>query len=490
MQRKFLRNLALLLTLNFLVKPFWILGIDRGVQNTVGAEEYGFYFALLNFSFLFSIILDLGITNFNNKNIAQNHQLLKKHFSGILSIRLLLAIAYLLVTLGAGFIIGYNSRQMGLLAILGFNQFLSLFVLYLRSNISGLLMFRTDSLFSVMDRVIMILVCGMLLWTNILGGEFHIEWFVYAQTFSYLITALIALAVVIQQSGFTKMQWNKAFTWMILKQSFPFALLILLMTFHNRIDAVMLERFIGGASGARESGIYASAFRLLDAANQIAYLFAVLLLPIFSRMLKMGEDVSGIVRLAFGLLTTVSIIAAVHGSIYSKELMQLFYHEHIGESTAVFQLLIWCFVPMASTYVLGTLLTANGSLFKLNIIALVGIGVNVLLNIILIPSKGAQGSAIASLATQYITALAQGLVAVGIFKLVVKTRLWISYISFIILTPGITWLVYQLPISRPVGFAISITAAFLCAAVFGLIRVSAFRELIRGSRDETIGAKM
>ncbi len=75
MQKKFLTNLGLLLFLNLLIKPFWVLGIDRSVQNAVGAEDFGFYFSILNFSFLFNILLDLGITNFNNRNIAQNSHL-------------------------------------------------------------------------------------------------------------------------------------------------------------------------------------------------------------------------------------------------------------------------------------------------------------------------------------------------------------------------------------------------------------------------------
>jgi hypothetical protein len=37
--------------------------------------------------------------------------------------------------------------------------------------------------------------------------------------------------------------------------------------------------------GKIQSSIYASAYRLLDAANMIAYLFAGLLLPLFARML-------------------------------------------------------------------------------------------------------------------------------------------------------------------------------------------------------------
>ena len=89
MQKKFLTNLSLLLFLNLLIKPFWVFGIDRTVQNLVGVESFGFYYIVFNFSFLFNILLDLGITNFNNRNIAQNHHLLSKHFSGILLMKLL-----------------------------------------------------------------------------------------------------------------------------------------------------------------------------------------------------------------------------------------------------------------------------------------------------------------------------------------------------------------------------------------------------------------
>ena len=79
MRKKFIINLAFLLLLNLLIKPFWIFGVERSVQNIVGSAEFGFYFSLFNFSLLLNIILDLGITNFNNRNISQNPQLLRKH---------------------------------------------------------------------------------------------------------------------------------------------------------------------------------------------------------------------------------------------------------------------------------------------------------------------------------------------------------------------------------------------------------------------------
>ena len=81
MLKKFLSGLGLLLALNLLIKPIWIFGIDRTVQNITGTD-YGFYYSIFNFSILFSIFLDLGITGFNNRQVSQNNDLLKEHFAG------------------------------------------------------------------------------------------------------------------------------------------------------------------------------------------------------------------------------------------------------------------------------------------------------------------------------------------------------------------------------------------------------------------------
>lgn len=50
-QKKFVTNIAFLIVLNLLIKPFWPLGIEPAVQNAVGNASYGEYAILFNFSF-------------------------------------------------------------------------------------------------------------------------------------------------------------------------------------------------------------------------------------------------------------------------------------------------------------------------------------------------------------------------------------------------------------------------------------------------------
>ncbi|MCB9191566.1 MAG: oligosaccharide flippase family protein [Flavobacteriales bacterium] len=414
MQRKFLSNLAFLLFLNLLVKPFWIFGIDRAVQNEVGAEAYGSYFALFNFAFILNVFLDLGISNFNNRNVSQHQHLLGKYFPRIIALRFLLAIGYFILCMIAAFVLDYSAAQMAMLSLLCFNQFLLSTILFLRSNIAGLQLFRIDSMISIMDRLLMILSCGWILYFMERSQPFQIEWFVYLQTFAYGSTALFALFFVLKKGGPFSMKWNPAMLLLILKQSLPFALLILLMSIYGRVDSVLLERLL--PDGKEQTGIYAQAFRLLDASNMIAYLFAVLLLPMFSRMIKTLEDVRPLAEMASKLLLIPAATLGVICWYYGNDLMNLLYDSHVTESGKVLSLLMLSMIPMAGAYVFGTLLTANGSLKQLNIIALIGVACSIVLNIILIPKLGSYGAAITCLTTQLLAFSFQLIVAIKMFE--------------------------------------------------------------------------
>lgn len=512
-QKKFVSNIAFLIVLNLLIKPFWTLGIEPAVQGAVGNTSYGEYYALFNFSFLLNILLDFGVTNFNNKNIAQNNHLLTKHFSSLFSLKLFLGIIYFIVTIILGFIVGYDFRYMKLLSILAVNQFLISMILYLRSNLLGLHLFKTDSFVSVADRIIMIFICiGLFLrW---FGLQIDIMMFVYAQTIGYVLTAIITFTIVYLRTDHFKFVWNWTFSLMILKQSFPFAVLVLLMTFYNRLDAVMIERILPERNlytffllekikampelmanarikeivvssqtvfintGAYQAGIYAKAFRLLEAANMIAYLFSVQLLPIFSKMIKHKDNVEQLVKLSFILLITPALMISIGCFFYSTELSSLINHG-ISDSYREFGILMLCFTAVSATYIFGTLLTANGSLMQLNSMALIGICINLVLNVILIPHYKALGCAISSLVTQFFTAGIQIFFAVKIFKFRFNTRLMLALFLFITGIIAINYFSRSITQNWMINFGIMCVVGLVWAFVSGLINIKSIFRFIK-----------
>ncbi|MCA1757157.1 MAG: oligosaccharide flippase family protein [Bacteroidales bacterium] len=398
MRRRFLENISLLLILNIIIKAFWVLGIDRTVQNVVGAGEYGFYFSLFSFSVLFNIVLDFGITNYNNRRVSQDPGQLSLLLGNLFIIRIGFAVAYMVISLSVAFAMGYDLRQTGILTILLINQFLASFILYLRSNITALQLFRTDALLSVTDRLIMIVTVGLLLFGGVAGSSFRIEWFVWCQTFGYVVTFAIALLVVLGKRGGAPVIFNRPAIVIILRESAPYALLSLFMAVYWRVDSVMLERML--PDGKVAAGVYAQAFRLLDAASMIPYLFAVILLPQFTRAMALGEDTVPLEKMALVMLALPAAAVTLVSVLFSKEIMALLYIEHVGQSARLFAILMISYVPVAVTYIFSTVLTARGTLAQLNIIAGSGMIINVLLNVFLIPSAGAEGAATASVITQ------------------------------------------------------------------------------------------
>ena len=484
MQRKFITNLGLLILLNLLIKPFWVFGIDRTVQNIVGAEDFGFYFTVFNFSFLFNILLDMGITNFNNRNIAQNSQLLAKHFSGIISLKLILGFVYFLVTIGVGLLWGYHSKQLYLLMLVGFNQFLLSLLLYLRSNISGLLLFRTESFMSVLDRSLMIIIMSVLLWGGVTNKPFKIEWFVYAQTVAYVLAVIVAYTVVILKSKTLKMTWNYPFFLMILRKSLPFALLTLLMTFYNRIDSVMISKLLPAGHGAIQAGIYAHAYRILEATNQIAFLFAVLLLPSFSHLIKEKQKITHIIKISFSLLFVSTTLLAVNSFFYSYEFMDLLYDDYLKQSANVYAIIIFGVIAMGSSYVFGTLLTANGNLKELNVIAAISLVISLGLNIMLVPRFQALGSAIANLSALSFSAIAQLYVVRSSFGFSIDIKFLKAIVAFVFIT---VLTVYASTFIDSIYWiwkiVISIIISLIIAMLFKLLNVKEFVNAVKDRED-------
>lgn len=404
MQREFLVNLFLLVLINLLVKPFFIFGIDLGVQNRLPLGDYGLYFALLNFAYLFQIVGDFGLQAFNNRHVSQHPHLVGKYLPVLLTLKVLLSGLYVLLALAAACWVGYEGRAVGLLLILLFNQVLAQGILFLRSNLSGLGHYRLDSVLSSLDKLLMLLTCGALLWA-LPPAYLTAESFAWAQTLALGLTLLTVGAVLrakarvsLRLPRLATRRWRSTLA-VLFRESFPYALAILLMSAYTRLDAVLLERLL--SDGRYHADVYAGAYRLLDAANMLGYLFASLLLPMFARMLARGEEVRPLVGLAFRLIWVGAVALALLVFFARADLARWMMPVRADAYRwDVLGLLIWAFVPMGATHIFASLLTADGRLMAMNRFFALGMVLDVALDLWLIPRYQAMGAATAAVCTQ------------------------------------------------------------------------------------------
>ena len=464
MRRQFLVNILFLISLNVLIKPFWILGIDRTIQNTVGSEEYGIYFALFGFSFLLNTLLDFGITNYNTWSISRNPSFLKIGYKKLAVFKVLFGGIYLIGTLSLGLVSGYNGVEFQLLLGLSISQFLLSFILFQRSILAGLQLFWLDSIFSVLDKLLLILLCSYLLWFN--GNtRFQIEWLVLAQIgcYGFVLVMLLVITQTKRSALIISEPAEPINISVILKQSYPFALIILFMTFYYRIDAFMIERLL--ENSAEKAGYYAQSFRLFDVANNFVFLFTGLLFPMLSKAISKNENTNATVNMVAKILLIPAILFIPLSFGYGEQLLNKLYTDVSPNSLQVLILLSIAFVGLALTAVFGTVLTAAGRLNEMMRITFVGFVLNLLLNLVLIPNYEIAGAAAASGLIQ---------VGTGIFMLLKCSKLqlinfpnaWLlKYCLSIILS---LVLVYFLKDSLETTFELVIIILIQGCLIFGL----------------------
>lgn len=477
MSGSFLSNFSFSVLLNLLIKLFWVFVIEIAVQNTLGAEAYGVYFESFNFSYLFFILLDIGLSNYTNRTVAGDPDSLRELFPSVWSIKLILTFVYLAVLVIAAKLMGYDSLHFKVVMFIGLNHVLMSMMLFFRSTIGGLHLFKTDAVVSVMDRLIMGIVCAAFLWLPQLKENFSLNHYLFAMFLGYLGSFVFALWVVSRNGGKIRFFFDHALFMDMLKKSYPFAVLFFLMGLYTRIDSVMLGRLLD--NGEFEVGIYASAFRLLDAAVIFAVLLSNLLLPLFSRLISKKESVAALVKESFHVVIIAAVLLPLTCFFYADYLYPLLYDEHHAYGSQVFAILFINFVPMVIGYIFGTLLTAKSELRLLNYISAAGLLVNIILNALFIPQWHALGAVYATILTQSLVTICTFYFSIKYFQLSVYELLNWRVLSYVMANILGFYLIPKLGIDTPNSMLLSIVLGLIWIPVFRIIRLSDLKKLIK-----------
>lgn len=436
MQGSFLKNLFWLQALNWLIKPIWILLIEREIQLQLGDGLYGQYAVHLGIGTLFAVLLDAGINSFISREIAISGSL--NSWKRIVGLRLGLGLLYILLVLV--FSAFQPTIQWNLIGLVLVNQVLAALVLLVRSVLQGRHLFKWDSIVSVADRftAIMVLIVAFGLFSGTGIGSNGVEKFLVAQGLGYLVAFFLGvictggdilgrksekLAVESDASKVSSNSSTVSFATWVQGMGW-FVVLGLAMSAFTRLDIQMLQWFTLDITselslpddfprpenpGFLANGMYAKGYRFLDAALIFSSMLSVQLLPLFSKRLAEKLDLQPLVWLGFRLVFMVSVLAAFAGYFYGKSLMAMFYEITVdAEAFNMGQLFfgfMLVFVAMSTVHVFGTLVTAAGDVRWLSFLAIVCLVINVLIDRLRIPLMGPFGALEGGLATQLVFAL-------------------------------------------------------------------------------------
>lgn len=479
MKKEFLLNIVFLVLANLLIKPLYLLWIEVRVNNIVGTADYGIYAGLFSLCYIFQIIVDPGLLNYNTTQIAAKPKQIYERLTLMLGIKTLLAIVFIMVVFTIAFCIGYEAIHYSLLPWIAFNLILISLNIFLRSNISAIGKYRWDSLFSVLDKLLLILVLYFSIQVHSKQGDFTILDFAQGQSLAFGISSLILLGFLAVQKIpiLPRIDWKEAKQ--ILQASLPYAYLLFLMTIYTRVDSFMLERMI--SDQGFQAGIYARGFRLYDAGNSFSYLFAVLLLPMFSSLFGEKKSVLPLFKSSFSLMLAGLLSVTIYSYVWAEDILEAFYPGlDYSEMLIVFRILIIALIPISLAYISGTLLTAKGALRKLNQLALWGVGINIVLNIVLIQYYQAKGAAIATCITQGTMTLLQFWIIQKMFNLKFPWFTIARFLLYAVISIIIAIVLKQYsPLWNWTNFIFGILSSLFLAFILSIINLQQFTQLLK-----------
>lgn len=394
-RREFILNISFLLLANLLIKPVYVLFIERDFQNQAGHEAWGIYFTLFSLSMIPQILLDFGLTAYVNQKVSAERTSVIEIWKNTAWLRPLFALVFtVLYLLLAG---TYIQSQPVLLLGIAFNQILLAGILYVRAFVSGLGHYRLDSLFSVSDKLLFIVLT--ILSVPLFESQ-PIYTFLSIQFLSLLIplTAGLFWFWIKIKPGIRIGTLTAALE--ILSQCLPYAGIFILMVLFSRMEPVWLNWLRN--DGALQSGIYAAAYRLLDAANMLGFLFAGILMPMFAHATgqKLWDQRQSLFDLAWKLMIVASSLIAIPLAFQHRYIMQVLYTDPAED---ILHLTILNLIPLTINYLLSTLLTAVKEARTMNRLFLISICINVAGHLVATRTYGASGAAGVALVTQTMT---------------------------------------------------------------------------------------
>lgn len=362
------------------------------MANILGPDKFGILMYAYAITSIFIFLNNLGLDTLLVKKLVQEQQ---KQFSylyhawalrvggSILSILLINAIGIWLIA---------QEDRLLLFVLSLYHLFLPINLIEWLFNAQGKSSLAAKGLIvghisGLVFRIIVLFTTGDILWLAIAYSfELIITGFVY-----YLIIKKVHIPI-------KNLKLSSQRSLRLLNEAKPLIISSALVFLYMKMDQVMLGYLIG----AEEVAIYTAATRLSEAWFFVGLTIIAVYYPKFLELLQTpGRDAyyQGIVKLG-RIVVWGSILLAVVTVILSEQIINLLYKEDYSRAAEVLSISIWCvpFVYLAAI-VTKMLITENKQHIVLQR-SVIGVAVNLILNLILIPQYGAIGAAVSTLISQ------------------------------------------------------------------------------------------
>jgi len=359
------------------------------LSRHLGVAGFGVFNYAFAFMYFFLTLNDLGINTIAVREISRAPERAAHLLGGLLSLRLGLAAAVLAAAWLAIWLWPMDPALRPPLMV---------FALILPLNALNVpaLIFQTSMRFE--------LAAAAQITNRVLGLVFLVLMMAAGRGVTAMLAALLAaeicgLAVVWVLAGrLVRLRWRvDPVLWrMLLRGAIPLSISLVLVAIVNRVDFIMLERL----ASIEDVGLYGAAYRVTNLLEKFPLLVMGTLYPVMSRLAV--EDTARLRQVYQRALARFAGIGVALGAVViavSPWLLALVFGDSFRAAAPALRWLVVSTVCLYLALTGGNLLIAVGRA-RDNVLALgAGAAANIWLNIVLIPSRGIEGAAMATAAS-------------------------------------------------------------------------------------------
>ena len=224
---------------------------------------------------------------------------------------------------------------------------------------------------------------------------FGLEYFVYAYTLDFLFLALFLLVTHRLKGKFSFFNsFDKTLIKPLFNSSWPLILSTLSIILYMRLDQLMIKSMLGSV----ELGLYSSAVRLYEGYISVVFVITVSLLPSIIKIKQESEEkYKYYLTLLFSIVFWLNNFISLVIMFFSTFIIEFLYGLEYKDASSVLGIVFF-----ASSFASVGSVTARYFIVekmekKMILRTWVSLSINLLLNFILIPIYGIEGSAFATL---------------------------------------------------------------------------------------------
>lgn len=431
------------------------------IARFIGVDDLGLYTTALAFTTILVVFVDLGLTNVLVREVARNRDEAQHYLSTLLSVKVILALLSYGALVGLVSLLDYEPQLRLLILVSGMTMILDSTHLALYGTLRGFQTLRYEAL-GMFGSQLLTLILG----TTFLLLDLPLVCLVLAFTIpSFLNVLYAAWRLYASQKIVPRLRFHRSVFTRVWRTAIPFALAAIFARVYAYVDTLLLQKLLGNDA----AGFYSIAQKITYAFQFIPLALIAGLYPKLSasfaaknkeQLVRLFErSVQYVLLVAFpvavGIATLASpIVALVFGPAYLPSVLPL-------------QIMILSVIFTFLSFPIGAFLNACNKQATQTTIVGVVMGVNIILNSILIPRYGPAGAASAAAASNALLALL-GYVFVPRVASVPHVRMMGTAIRIASASLAMAFVVQKLEDVLPLFPLIVVGAVVYAAALFAL----------------------